>query len=212
MEKSLTAITQESKTTHAPNFDFEKLKELAARTNPRFAETVMDADNEKPMREIWNYLFQPKGILVIGTIGSGKTYLMDFFSAALGQFQKSFRIIPAHWVIRDCTDDVKLVNDFGRYSFKKKGSGQYDFEKPITICFDDLGMEQLETKHYGNSLSILTDILFDRHNMFIKHGMKTHATSNLSIDAIAEKYADRSASRFREMFNVVAITSKDRRK
>ncbi len=182
---------------------------MAVKTNPIFANAVMDSDNEKAFEQIYYFLFEPKGILVIGNVGSGKTYLMEFYSAVLTGTLMYYRIVQSNWVIRDCIADINRIDDYGRTAFIKNVG---EDARPITFCFDDLGMEQSEAKVYGNSISILTDILFDRHLMFKKNGMKTHATSNLSVDAIAEKYADRAASRFREMFNVVVLDSPDRRK
>lgn len=177
-----------------------------------FAKTAMDESNSQAMKQIWDLLHEPKGILLIGNIGSGKTYLMLFFAAALAQLQKSFSVVQTTWITRDCIKDAKEIDYYGRNSFRKTPTGQCDFTRPATICFDDLGMEETETKIYGNSLSIMTDILIDRHIMFTRHRMKTHATSNLGVDALAEKYSDRSASRFREMFNVVILEGTDRRK
>lgn len=204
----------ESRTTPIRPFDFEYLKSLAVKTNPVFEYAVMDSGNEKAMREIYELLFERKGVLLIGSIGSGKTYLMEFFAAAFGQLHNgsSYKVLQSNWIVRDCIKDIELINHYGRNSFVKDAAGLPNYKYPTTYCIDDLGMEQSAAKIYGNELSILTEILFDRHKMFTKHGLKTHATSNLSVESLKEKYADRATSRFREMFNVVTLTTPDRRK
>lgn len=186
---------------------------MAIRTNPVFIDAYMDEGNESAFKQVYEALFKLKGVLLIGSIGSGKTYLMSFLAAALGQIRKGFNILQTDWITRDCLAKPEMINHYGRESFydTRDENGKH-LRKPITYCFDDLGLERVETKIYGNSLSVMTDILIDRHIMFTKCGMKTHATSNLSVEKLAERYGDRSASRFAEMFNVVILTGNDRRK
>ena len=173
------------------------------RVNPAFSY----AEETPVFKEIYDLLYAGKGILIIGSIGSGKTYLMEFFAAFMASMQKGFRVVPSAWIIRDCINNPALISGYGRESF---AAG--DIKRPITICFDDLGMEPGESKIYGNSVSIMTEILIDRYIMQQRFGMKTHATSNLTIDELQEKYGDRSASRFRSMFNILVMDGKDRRK
>jgi DNA replication protein DnaC len=58
----------------------------------------------------------------------------------------------------------------------------------------------------------MAEILTDRYDMFIRHKMKTHITTNLTFQQIKESYGGRFYDRMKEMFNVISLTGKSLRK
>ena len=68
-------------------------------------------------------------------------------------------------------------------------------------------------KYYGNDANIMAEILLSRYDLFIRQGMLTHATTNLSASELEAIYGNRLRSRMREMFNLIAYDkdSKDKR-
>jgi len=152
-----------------------------------------------------------KGLLLLGPVGCGKTTIMKLFS------HRRFQVVATRDIVRKFFNDGSLVLEkYGAQSFQKKHLGygpvvQYD--QPITYCFDDLGIEP-DTKIYGNSCNVMAEILLDRYDQFIRHGMLTHLTTNLNADALEQRYGDRVRSRLREMFNLVSFPAEapDRRK
>jgi len=81
-----------------------------------------------------------------------------------------------------------------------------------SFCFDDLGAEH-PIKYYGNECNVMAEILLSRYDLFVRNGILTHITTNLSASELELLYGSRVRSRLREMFNLVAFdrNSKDKR-
>ena len=76
------------------------------------------------------------------------------------------------------------------------------------LAIDELGVENVDIKNYGNSSEPIIDLLSYRYDR-----MKvTAVTSNLTMKQIEERYGLRLADRFNEMFHKIAFTGKSFRK
>jgi len=51
----------------------------------------------------------------------------------------------------------------------------------------------------------MAEIILSRYDLFIRHKMLTHFTTNLSADEIEKLYGARVRSRLREMCNLIAF-------
>ena len=49
------------------------------------------------------------------------------------------------------------------------------------------------------------EILLSRHDLFIKHKIKTFITTNLNAQELEERYGNRVRSRMRQLFNLIAF-------
>jgi hypothetical protein len=90
---------------------------------------------------------------------------------------------------------------------------QYDpFFMPDFFKNTILGIAH-DHKYYGNEFNVMAEILLNRYEQFIVHGLLTHITTNLSASEIEEYYGNRVRSRMREMFNleIFNTNSKDKR-
>lgn len=140
-----------------------------------------------------------KGILLFGGVGVGKTTLMQMFA----QNQAfSYRIISCRQV---GADFIKEGEDaVARYSSNYEipvNSNPYGHQV-VGYCFDDLGTERVDLKHYGNSKNVMTDILLNRYdNKLDPRG--THITTNLSAEELEQTYGTRVIDRIREKFNLI---------
>ncbi|GAG22561.1 unnamed protein product, partial [marine sediment metagenome] len=147
----------------------------------KFIEDIqLDRDNRNAWTELIKYAFADESceydlnnaIGIIGQTGTGKTKTM--------QILKEFIAI----------DDIRylLNGKMGRFSFKtvsaKLITGEYSTKGYTAIdkycnmgclCIDDLGSENLSTKHYGTEINVIEEII---ENRYIK-GMITHFTSNI---------------------------------
>jgi len=130
-----------------------------------------------------------KGILLIGNTGSGKTTILDIFKALKWQ---GFRKFSTYDVVED---------------FEKSGEKGIVTYFNGNIFFDDLGTEN-EAMYYGKRENVGTRLIEKRYNSYIRDGLKTHVTTNLSINDLVDKYGFRIEGRIYEMFNIIKLGSK----
>lgn len=156
-----------------------------------------------------NYSFD-KGLMLLGDIGTGKSIAMKLFRNMLfDNTGKGFRVIACRHIVREFMA-VSHYNTLDQYGRKSYAGGQD--RVPVTICFDDLGLEDIETKQYGNATSVMGEILLDRYEEFIERQMITHVTTNHAAKALGDVYGERVRDRMREMFNTIVFTGLSFRK
>jgi len=136
-----------------------------------------------------------KGLMIVGNYGFGKTII---FKA----FQKSF--LP-----------INSSNRFGIVSSKEIVSYYHNTKEPdlkkyynSTWYFDDVGHEKAA---YGKD-ELMEDIIFQRYHLFQNKGNKTHISTNYDLEYLKSKYGDYIYSRIFEMFNIIFVDGRDRRK
>lgn len=135
------------------------------------------------------------GVMIIGGVGNGKTTLMRSVKNAMfhmnrersGNYQLDHQL-----VIRN----ARYVTDADRFH--------------QCLAIDDLGLEPLEKMSFGNIETPTSDVLYHRY----EKRMFTVVTSNLAlrpndsgVPTIRQRYGDRLADRFNEMFIVIPFTN-----
>ncbi len=138
-----------------------------------------------------------KGILLTGPVGCGKTTIMKLIRHIVPHI-RPYAIIPARNVTFGFNHlGYRVIDDYGNGDF---------------YCFDDIGVEPIG-RHFGKDCNVIGEILLSRHEIYLKNGIKTHATTNLNADELEERYGKRVRSRMREMFNLIAFKkdAKDKR-
>lgn len=149
-----------------------------------------------------------KGILLCGSYGTGKTWMMKLF-------QKNQRHC---YMMRNAKELADLYEKSGEEAIE-------DYLKPVKnavndtavfyqpylgLCIDDIGTDSTKV-NYGNKKNVIGDILEKRYaNGNI--GVGFHATTNLTAKGIEDFYGGRVSSRMREIFNVIELNGTDRRK
>ncbi|MEE9361643.1 MAG: ATPase [Cellulophaga sp.] len=139
-----------------------------------------------------------KGLLLSGPVGCGKTSLIKLLKH-LVPHRKPYEVIPTRNIVFGFNHiGYKIIEDYGNTLF---------------FCFDDLGVEPMG-RHYGKDCNVMGEILLSRYDLFIKHKLKTHGTTNLNAQELEERYGKRVRSRMRELFNLIAFDkgSLDKRK
>lgn len=149
-----------------------------------------------------------KGILLRGNVGSGKSILFRTLRTLLrhDEYAQLFRKLT----FTTCEAVAKQFMAKGDEYVKKFGSGsvRFDYGKPVllNVCFDDLGDEEPKN-HYGNYREVMKDIITERYDHYVDHGLITCATTNLTMDEIEKRYGSRVRSRLEQMCTVIGIGS-----
>lgn len=145
-----------------------------------------------------------KGILVSGSIGCGKTSLMNLV--------RPFAYHAYEYKIKTCRE---VSFEFAKNGFEAINGymlKQANQSRLTGYCFDDLGAEQ-QIKHFGNDCNVMAEVLISRYEQFVENKSVTHITTNLSASEIENSYGNRLRSRMRQMFNLVTFdkNTKDKR-
>lgn len=148
--------------------------------------TELKDDNGKPYDPL-------KGLLIRGNSGTGKTHLV--------RCCEDNGLNPIHAL--SMIDITEAVKEYGKYKIEPNGKA--------IIYLDDLGTEEAMVKHYGT-----TNLWFKNYIETVYNRVKCYnhliITTNLNFKGIEDQYTYRVASRMREMFNVIDLTGKDRRR
>jgi energy-coupling factor transporter ATP-binding protein EcfA2 len=139
-----------------------------------------------------------KGLLITGPVGCGKTSFIKLLPYII-PFEKVYVTIPTRNVVFSFNHiGFKTIEDFGHSGF---------------YCFDDLGIEP-SGRFFAQECNVMGEILLSRYELFVKHKIKTHVTTNMNSEEIEERYGPRVRSRMRSMFNLIAFNEKtiDKRK
>jgi DNA replication protein DnaC len=89
---------------------------------------------------------------------------------------------------------------------------EYGRESKSTVYFDDLGLEEVNVKMFGNSANVMSEILIDRYDSFKTKGVLTYASSNLTPSQFEDVYGARMRDRMKEMFNLITVKGESFRK
>jgi DNA replication protein DnaC len=161
-------------------------------------EFIIDDENKEIINQLFYYLTLSdkfsgdfnKGILLAGSIGSGKTLIISTFCNVFEKLNRK-SITRTH---------SKRINDL----IKCNESGYYD-KRPMFI--DDLGRESKEVNNYGTKELPIIDLLSIRYD----YGTLTFATTNFNEEKLKDFYGEAVADRFKEMFNTLLLLGKSKR-
>lgn len=175
-----------------------------ARRNGRVEWT---SDTEKKISTVAKWLINGKkpGLMLFGSIGSGKTTLARAIMRTINYLYYS--------VYRDQRKEIAEISALNLTKLIATGEKQDEesflrFQKREMLFIDDLGLEPAAIKNYGNEILPVVDLLYYRHDRMLF----TICTSNLDMNDFEQKYGQRTASRFYEMFNRIGFTNEDYRK
>lgn len=126
------------------------------------------------------------GLILYGTIGSGKTTLMEAIIKSLTILSPNMKVYRY--------SAIEVNNEARKDATKFEG-----IKKCALLFIDDLGEETTNVLNYGNEISPIIEILYYRYDK----QLFTVITTNLLDDEITPKYGARIKDRFNEMFDRV---------
>ena len=136
------------------------------------------------------------GLLLAGTCGNGKTTTMRAVQYVVKLLNNTYYNRSGQRIGNRLLEAKEITGLSDK-------DGQLTVYKTVPVLFlDDLGREPTEVLKYGNVTSPITELLEYRYNQ----RLTTIVTTNLEPSEIREKYGDRIADRFNEMFALVSYT------
>lgn len=147
-----------------------------------------------------------KGVLVTGPVGCGKSSILQIMRSFCHEVYRPQIFSCREIAFEFAQNGYDVIQKHGRRSF-------FPYTQvPRVHAYDDLGLEG-PVMYWGNTSNVMAEILLSRYDMYLTHGMITHATTNLNSSELEAAYGNRVRSRMREMFNLVAFdaSSNDKR-
>lgn len=144
-----------------------------------------------------------KGIWLEGPIGTGKSTLLNVFSAFTRHFGIGFKV----FICSHVTSQYSLTGDLDMFIENANGYTG----KPVDMGFDELGREPNPAGYYGNKMNVFEHILHIRYSLWQQRGIRTFITTNLDAAQIEKSYGDYIRDRRKEMFNIIPVTGESRR-
>lgn len=134
-----------------------------------------------------------RGLLIRGNSGTGKTHLV--------------RCTEDNWLNPVLTLSMIDITE------KIKGEGKYGIPNhgQKVLYLDDVGTEEPVVNFYGTKVAWFKNFI-ETTSLRTKCYNHLIITTNLNWQGIGEMYGYRVESRMREMFNVIDLTGKDRRR
>lgn len=174
-------------------------------------EFSIDASNRQLITDLFNYFNGiegrydlDKGLWLYGDIGTGKSSLMRIFSEYLRLGFNGFKI----HICDGLSNNYSRSGDLDVYTYNQHGY----IGEPVWMCFDELGRETIPANHFGAKLNVMQHILHIRYSLWRSNRLKTFVTTNCDPLQIETLYGDFIRDRIREMFNVILVEGKSRRR
>ncbi len=125
-----------------------------------------------------------KNIMLQGSVGVGKTMLMQVFSEYLMRIRS-----PRFFYNLSVTQMVNyytLHNNLDRFTFNEEENRGFQCT-PVNICLNDIGIQ--DKTFFGMDTGLLTDeFLHARNEIWTQYGKCAHLTTNLDDKALRKRF------------------------
>lgn len=144
------------------------------------------------------------GLLIMGEPGNGKTTLLRSMRDLINRLHESAR----------ASEEKKLIIvdalEIGKAGRDDKSGAPYlkKLQREELLGIDDVGLDSAIVNSYANLNSPMEELLTFRYDK----QLFTIITTNLTPKQIREKYGDRMADRFNEMFDRIVFENNTYRK
>jgi DNA replication protein DnaC len=162
--------------------------------------------NEKRMLELG--VNPRKGLLLRGNPGSGKSIMFRTLRELLKHDEYYHLYRKLTYTTAEAVAKKFIIGGEKELNKYTTDAVRFDYGRPNLshVCFDDLGNEEAK-KHFGNFKEVMKDVITERYDHFVDHGLISCFTTNLTMDDIESRYDQRVRSRLEQMCNIVGIGS-----
>lgn len=152
-----------------------------------------------------------KNLLLQGSVGAGKTMLMQVFSEYLRRIgsPRYFHNVS----VTQMVNYYSIHNNLDRYTFNEEGNIGHK-SQPFNICLNDIGIH--DKTFFGMDTGLLTDeFIHARNEIWVESGKCAHLTTNLNNEQLAKRFSKndgygRLVDRLKT-YNIIPITGSSRR-
>ena len=145
----------------------------------------------------------PFGLILGGRPGNGKTTTVRALQLLIN-LSNLADPVNLDYYGNPAKASLKMVNANELTSMYEKQEDQYRNLRNVGIlAIDDVGLEPLEYNKYGNTISPLLDLFYHRY----ENRLMTIFTTNLTYQAMSERYGERFADRCNEMMYLIGFPS-----
>lgn len=152
-----------------------------------------------------------KGLLLTGSIGVGKTTMMNVMQRLFKDTERRFKSVNC-LQIKDMLEECKVAEIKEWYGKNLK----------CDLYLDDIGLGQVNYNQFGNSVNIISELIYERYELFVSDGFRTHMSTNIPTklkddapatqNSLARMYGDRILDRIAQMTNLIEWTGKTLRR
>ena len=143
---------------------------------------------------ISEYAQSKQGVYFGGKVGVGKTMAMQVMAGVLGGEYVTAPSLSKVFSLKGAEGFWEASKDYLRWD----------------MFIDDLGSEK-QVKYFSNTLP-MEDLLYKRYNLWQLYGVRTHITTNLSMNQIEKRYDKRVRDRLLEMMCPVVCSGESMRR
>lgn len=154
-----------------------------------------------------------KGILLIGPVGSGKTFAMStVFKIYTSKYLRSnsYQIYKYSNMKHEYgLNGLEALSEFGQIASSSGGIQRNDTK---VVLVDDFLSNGTFVSYFGNKIEFADELIDSRYEAFRQSRKLTHFTTNTYADKMKEVLDERSISRLLEMCNIIEFVDKDWRR
>ena len=148
------------------------------------------------------------GLMLSGEPGGGKTWMAAIAAnhiSDLGHTSKFISTPDLYWANLHA-QELRRDHDAEAEAYEEVLDGYSKWKAWRLLVLDDMGRERTTSTAYSQSL--VEELLRSRYD----DAAPTIVTTNLTVPEIGDRYGDRTESLLHELFWVIDVNSKDRRK